>query len=79
MAFILEITYKSGNIEMVPLWSTMLSKEIKNIKENNKDITNYILVSDDPSEEECKFFNSVMKYTNYNLPKEYKPNRKRRL
>ena len=72
------ITYKDGKEEIVPLWSTAFLQEMFSLERANPELVRYKILTADPDEDTCKHFDSLVKRTEYVLPKEFKANRKRK-
>lgn len=76
MAYIVEVTFKDGEKEIVPLWSPAILEEMYSLTEENPDIAYYKTIVKHPTIEECKDFDKKVKRTKYILPKEFKENRR---
>lgn len=76
MAYIVRITYKGGDTEIVPLWSAAYLEEVYSLEEHNKSLEYIEVINKEPTEEECEYFDSKVKKTKYVLPKEFKENRR---
>lgn len=79
MAAIVRISYQDDYYELVPIWSGALSRELKALKIVNKDIKDIKVINEYASEDECEYFDSLIKRTVYKLPKEYKETRRKRV
>lgn len=74
MAYLVKVEYFDDFDEIVPIWSSALPQELSFLEKEN-DIENIILISDNPSKEECVYWDEQVERTVYLLPKEYKENR----
>lgn len=79
MAYIVRLVYNSGEEELVPIWSSVLNKEIDILMEDNPSLALYEILSDEPSEDECKYIYNEMIITKYRLPLHFRKNRRRRV
>ena len=75
MAYLVEVSYKKGEKEVLPIWSSLLSKELEKIEEDNPQIVEIKVIDWNPSREECEYWSEKVELSKYRFPKEYRENR----